>query len=120
MAAALTMLVMQPHTPGESAQAITLALHEARAIDVLIQSDRDLADATIRVAVTGGVALDGFANDHIIDWRADLERGSNLVSLPVVARSAGNGQLVAVIEHEGRARSVMINLKVNEAEASRS
>ena len=91
MAAALTMLVMQPHTPGDASEAITLALHEARAIDVLIQSDRDLPAATIRIAVTGGVALDGFANDHIIDWRADLERGSNLVSLPVVARKAGDG-----------------------------
>jgi hypothetical protein len=87
---------------------------------VLIQSDRDLPAATIRVAVTGGVALDGFANDHIIDWRADLERGSNLVSLPVVARAAGDGQLVAVVEHEGRARSVMINLKVSDAGGSRS
>jgi hypothetical protein len=112
------MLVMQPHTPGEApAPAIRLALHEARAIDVLIQADRDLPDATIRVAVTGGVALDGFANDHIIDWRADLEQGSNLVSLPIVARSTGDGQLVAVIEHEGRAQSVMINLQVREAES---
>ena len=120
MAAALTMLVMQPHTPGDANEAITLALHEARAIDVLIQSDRDLPAATIRIAVTGGVALDGFANDHIIDWRADLERGSNLVSLPVVARKAGDGQLVAVVEHEGRTRTVMINLKVSEAGGSRS
>ena len=120
MAAALTLFVMQAHTPGQSAQPITLALHEARAIDVLIQSDRDLQDATIRIAVTGGVALDGFANDHIVDWRADLQRGANLVSLPVVARTAGAGQLVAVIEHEGRARSMMINLKVNDAEAPRS
>ena len=54
--------------------------------------------------------LDGFDDERQIDWQADLERGSNLLSLPVVARSAGKGRLVAVIEHEGRTRRVAIDL----------
>ncbi|HEX2494007.1 MAG TPA: hypothetical protein VHK24_09550, partial [Steroidobacter sp.] len=99
VAAAITVLLLRPAHLDAVAPGITLALNEARDIDVLIQSDRELQGATIRVAVTGGVALDGFANEHVIDWRADLERGGNLLSLPVVARRAGDGQLVAVIEH---------------------
>jgi hypothetical protein len=118
VAAALTLLLVRvadPEPPG-----IALALNEARHIDVLIESDRDLKDATIRIAVTGGVALDGFSNDHIVDWRADLERGSNLLSLPVIARKPGDGQLVAVIEHGGRTRTVMVNLSVTNSGVSRS
>jgi hypothetical protein len=118
VAAALTLLlvrVVDPAPPG-----IALALNETRDIDVLIDSDRDLKDATIRIAVTGGVALDGFSNEHIVDWRADLGRGSNLLSLPVIARKPGDGQLVAVIEHGGRTRTVMINLFVSNSGVSRS
>ena len=120
VAAALTILLMPPASPHQGEQAITLALNEARNIDVLIESDRSLQDATIRIAVTGGVALDGLANDHIVDWRADLSRGPNLLSLPVIARKPGDGQLVAIVEHDGKTRTVMINLTVSDPGASRS
>ena len=120
VAAALTVLLMHPAAPHPGEQAISLALNEQRSIDVLIESDRSLQDATIRIAVTGGVALDGLANDRIVDWRADLARGPNLLSLPVIARKAGDGQLVAVIEHDGKTRTVMINLSVSNPGASRS
>jgi len=117
VAAAVTVVLMSPARPHQGEQAIALALNEARSIDVLIESDRDLQDATIRIAVTGGVALDGFANDHIADWRANLGRGPNLLSLPVIARKAGDGQLVAVVEHDGKTRTVMINLTVSDSSA---
>jgi hypothetical protein len=97
-----------------NAPGITLALHETRDIDVLIDSERQLDDAIIRIVATGSVALDGFENEHEIGWQTHLERGSNVLSLPVVARSTGQGQLVAVIEHEGRTRRMTINLTVGE------
>lgn len=121
VAVAVTLLLLRPvvqTTPREDG--ITFALNEARAIDVLIDSERDLKDATIRIAVTGGIALDGFENEHEIHWRTNLERGSNLLSLPLVARSAGGGQLVAVIEHDGKTRRVTINLTVSDQGSSRS
>jgi hypothetical protein len=112
-AAALTLLLLRPvEAPAPQPLQIALTLNEARQIDVLIDSERELKDATIRIAASGSVALDGFADERQIDWRADLERGSNLLSLPVVARAAGKGQLVALIEHEGRTRRVTIDLTV--------
>ena len=122
VAAALTMLLLlrpfDQSTGGSGG--ITLALHETRDIEVLIDSERSLDDASIRIVATGSVMLDGFEDDHEIDWRTRLERGSNLLSLPVVARSAGKGQLVAVIEHGGRTRRVIINLTVRDPDVSRS
>jgi hypothetical protein len=106
---------MQDREPG-----ITLALNEMRDIDVLIDSERALDDATIRIVATGSVVLDGFENEREIDWRAHLAQGSNMLSLPVLARSTGAGQLVAVIEHEGRTRRVTVNLTVRDREASRT
>lgn len=121
VAATLTILLLRPIEQASGpAPGITLALHEARDVDVLIDSERSLAGATIRVAVTGGVALDGFDNEREITWQADLKRGSNLLSLPLVARTAGSGQLVAVIEHEGRTRQVIIALTVRDKEISPS
>jgi hypothetical protein len=119
-AAALTIYLLLPAGPGDPESGITLALNEIRSIDVLIESERDLADATIRIDVTGGVALDGFENEHGLYWRADLVRGGNVISLPVVARNAGAGRLVAVIEHEGKTRRVTIDVTVKGAGSSPS
>ena len=117
VAAALTLFLLRPmvEQPAPATpMGISLALNETRAIDVLIDSERELEDATIRIVATGSVVLDGFDNEREIGWHAHLERGSNVLSLPVVARSTGNGQLVAVIEHGGRTRRMTINLTVRD------
>jgi hypothetical protein len=113
VAAALTaFILLRPVDTTVNPQAIALTLNEARSVEVLIDSERELKGATIRIAASGSIALDGFDDERQVDWQADLDRGSNLLSLPVVARSAGRGRLVAVIEHEGRTRQVAIELNV--------
>jgi hypothetical protein len=92
---------------------IHLAMNEIRHIEVLIDSERDLPDTNIRVSAVGGIALEGFENQQQIDWRAHLHRGSNLLSLPVVAHTSGDGVLLAVVEHAGKRRSVTVNVRVH-------
>lgn len=96
---------------------LALTLNETRNLDVLIDSDRELKGATIRVAATGSIALDGFDDERHIAWQANLQRGGNLLSLPVVARTAGKGHLVAVIEHDGRTQRVATDLTVIDPQA---
>src|SRR5689334_19894011 len=52
-----------PSSPG-----ITLALNEVRSIDVLVDSERALRGATIRVALSDGLSLEGFEGEHEIRW----------------------------------------------------
>ncbi len=120
VAAALMLVLLRTVDTTDSRQPLALTLHEVRNVDVLIDSDRELKGATIRVAASGSIVLDGFDDERQIDWQADLERGANLLSLPVVARAAGKGRLVAVIEHEGRTRQVTIDLSVVDPQGSRS
>ena len=119
--AAVTFMLLRPvdSTVGPQPR-LALTLHETRNVDVLIDSERELKGATIRIAATGSIALDGFDDEQHVDWQADLEPGSNLLSLPVVARTAGKGQLIAVIEHDGRTRRVAVELTVTDRKVSRS
>ena len=120
IAAALTVVLLRTvDMPAVSPQ-LALTLHEARNVDVLIDSERELKGATIRVVASGSIVLDGFEDESRVDWQADLERGSNLLSLPVVARTAGKGRLVAVIEYEGRTQRVAVELTVLDPKVSRS
>jgi len=120
-AAAVTLMLLRPVDSMMGPQPrLALTLNETRNVDVLIDSERELKGATIRIAASGSIALDGFDDEQHVDWQADLERGSNLLSLPVVARTAGKGQLIAVIEHDGRTRRVAVELTVIDPKVSRS
>jgi hypothetical protein len=121
VAAAMAFILLRPvDTTHGSQPQLALTLHEIRNVDVLIDSERELKGATIRIAATGSIALDGFDDERHIDWQADLVRGSNLLSLPVVARAKGKGELVAIIEHEGRTQRVAVGLMVIDPKVSRS
>jgi hypothetical protein len=119
-AAVALMLMAWPPLANRDTRGMTLALNEMRNIDVLIDSERALEGATIRILATGSVVLEGFENEREIGWQTHLAQGSNVLSLPVVARSTGAGQLVAVIEHGGRTRRVTVNLTVRDREATRT
>jgi hypothetical protein len=117
--ATIMLVVLHVQDTGiSSAPEVTLALNESRSIDVMIDSERLLAGATIRVFVTGGIELDGLMDEHQLEWRADLDRGPNVLSLPIAARRLGEGRLIAVVEHEGRQRTIEIDLIVKERTVS--
>jgi hypothetical protein len=105
------ILISLQSTPDTSR--VQLALHESRDISLVIDSERALEGATIRLYVTGSVALAGYEDQQEIQWLASLSPGANLLSLPVVARGPGDGSVVAVIEHEGKTRRVSVALHVS-------
>jgi hypothetical protein len=106
----VAVLWMQPGVTAEPRLALTL--NEIREVPLVIDSERDLEGATIRLYVTGSVALAGYEQQHEVEWTASLTQGANLLSLPVVARASGEGRVVAEIEHEGRTRRVSVALHV--------
>jgi hypothetical protein len=91
---------------------LILALNESRDVPLVIDAERDLDGATIRLSVSGSIGLAGYGEQHEIEWTTSLTQGANLLSLPVFARSQGDGLVVAEIEHEGRTRRLTVALHV--------
>ena len=92
---------------------VNLALNESREVSLVIDSERDLTDATIRVFVMGSVGLAGYEEQREIEWLTSLTQGANLLSLPVIGLTPGEGSIVAVIEHGGRTRRVSVAMHVS-------
>jgi hypothetical protein len=91
---------------------LVLALNESRDVPLVIDAERNLDGATIRLSVTGSIGLAGYGEQHEIEWTTSLTQGANLLSLPVFARAPGAGSVVAQIEHEGRTRQLSVTLHV--------
>jgi ferric-dicitrate binding protein FerR (iron transport regulator) len=114
LAAAIAWGVLMWVQPGANAEpSVMLALNESREVSLVIDSERDLEGATLRLFVSGSVDLVGFEGQQQIEWPVSLTQGANLLSLPVVARTPGDGRVVAEIEHHGRTRRVSVALHVS-------
>jgi hypothetical protein len=110
-AAWIVVMTLYGHAP--QVPRVMLALNESREISLVIDSERALEGATIRLHVTGGVALAGYEGQQEIQWLTSLNQGANLLSLPVIGRAPGDGSVVAEIEHEGRTRRVSVTMHVS-------
>src|SRR5690349_16377824 len=69
LAATLAWVVLiwvKSGAPGEPT--LVLSLNESREVPLVIDSERELDDATIRIQVTGSVALDGYPQQEV-EWQ---------------------------------------------------
>ena len=108
---ACVALLWRPADPTQQAS-VRLALNESRDVSLVIESERALEGATIRLYVTGSVELAGYEQQHEIEWKTSLTAGANLLSLPVVGRAPGDGLVIAEIEHQGHTRRLSLALHV--------
>ena len=112
LAASLAWMALFIHSGDLRDSYLVLALNESRDVPLVIDAERNLDGATIRLSVTGSVGLAGYGEQHQIEWTTSLTQGVNLLSLPVFARAPGDGLVVAEIEHEGRTRRLSVALHV--------
>jgi hypothetical protein len=92
---------------------VQLAVHETRAVNVSLESPEALAGAEIHVVLTGAIGLEGFPEQRELRWVADLERGVNQLTLPVVALGASGGQVMVEVQHGDRRRAFVIDVQTS-------
>jgi hypothetical protein len=110
IAAAVFILRTPVVPPSEGAPAVTLAVNETRNVSVAVRSAEALADAEIRVALSGEIELQGFEDQREVRWRANLDRGVNQLTLPVVAVGTGGGQVLVEVQHRDKRRSFVVDV----------
>jgi hypothetical protein len=97
--------------PSSSAvPTVTVALDEVRAVRVAVNAPEALANAAIRVVLTGGIELDGYADQRELRWNADLEAGVNQLTLPLVASGAGGGQVLVEVAYGEKHRTFVVDV----------
>jgi hypothetical protein len=96
--------------PPSSAPQIVLNVNEQRNVSVALSSPEPLANAEIKIALRGEIALRGFDDEREVSWRTDLDRGVNQLTLPLVGLHAGSGQVVVEVEHGDKRRSFVVDV----------
>ena len=90
-----------------------VSLDGPRDINIAIDLEREMPGATLRVVLSGGIELDGYGSRRELTWTADLTKGVNRLTLPIMAINAMGGQLLVQVEHENKRKSLRVELRVD-------
>jgi hypothetical protein len=94
-----------------------IALHGMRDVNVVIDSPADIAQAEIRIVISGDLSVNGYESSNELRWSARLDRGVNLLTLPVIMGSPTGGHLLVEVAY-GSERKTFAVLVRDEADAS--
>jgi hypothetical protein len=96
----------------EEPAGLRVTLYEAREIGVAIDTETAMPGATLTVFVDGGIDLVGFGERREVRWQTDLDAGTNMLSLPIIAHSLEDGRLIALVEHGNQSRQIDVRVRV--------
>jgi hypothetical protein len=111
---AIAIVTLMPRIdPGrESATPqLTLTANEERNVSISVATAEALEDAEIHVVLNGPIELRGFEGQRELRWRTNLDRGANQLTLPVVAKGMGTGQLLVEVSHGEKRRTFIVDVE---------
>jgi len=112
--AAIMLGLPQPEAPAEAAADLRLTLYQPREIGLAIDAETAMPGAFLTVTVQGGIDLLGFDQQRELRWQTDLDAGMNMLSLPLIAHSLGQGRLTALVEHGDKTQRIEFKVQVDE------
>ena len=115
---ALTSFFLRIAAPQPEQARQTLALNEVTRVALALDSREELKGATITLRLPDNVELKGFPGQHMISWKTDINRGTNLLALPVKGVAAKNGLLVARLEYGNKSKEYKVELNVKNSDVN--
>lgn len=100
----------------DSRSAVVEVGNEVRTIKIAIESARAIDDIEMTIELTDNLAVEGFRDLRIISWSARLERGVNVISLPVSAVAGGDGKIVTRVGPRQNARKFVIKTRYSDSQ----
>lgn len=115
------MLSLPSQQPVETVSAITLHVvpEQVHTVALVFNSPDHIQQATLRIELPAGIELSGYAQRHVLQWQTELKRGSNRLSLPLIAKGNIGGTLTATLSHQGKTRTFKVNIVTNGASSQR-
>jgi len=97
--------------PQSGPQVVNLAMNQARTVKLMFDAPTDLAGVTLTVELPENIELEGYTGQKQLVWQTNLNKGQNILALPVIAIGNGQGELVAQLNYGDKTQRFRIVLK---------
>lgn len=106
-------ILVRPIDVAPRAAEFYVSADEPRLMHLAIEADQALPGAEISILLSGNVEIDGTGGRRELTWTDDLEAGVNRLSLPLLARGDGGGQMVVRLRHPDSEQLFVIDLRLD-------
>ncbi len=89
---------------------VQLPLHASETLQLVVSSASDLKQIQLTLELPPHLELKGFPKQHIVSWKTDFLAGNNRLSLPLTAKRAGSGELIARIQIAGKSKELRVRI----------
>jgi hypothetical protein len=97
---------------------LSIALNQQQDIKLAFYSGEALKGAKITIRLPENVALVGYPGRRQLSWTTDLNKGDNLLRLPVIATQIARGDLVADIQYQDQLKTLTVGLESKATDTS--
>lgn len=97
---------------------LSIALNQQQDIKLAFYSGEALKGAQITIRLPENVALVGYPGRRQLSWTTDLNKGDNLLRLPVIATQIARGDLVADIQYQDQVKTLTLGLETKATDSS--
>jgi hypothetical protein len=106
-----SVFVSSPQQPVDSLRAVAVTLNQAQAVRLLFEAKEDIQQVSMTIDLPENMVLEGYPGRQQLSWRTSLKKGSNVLSLPIMAVGEGQGELVAQLSYDGKIKTFRVVLK---------
>ncbi len=107
----LTTTLYLPGTSVEQPQILVLGMHQTQTVRLLFEAPTDIEQASLSISLPDHLRLQGYPEQRQLSWRTPLQRGQNVLALPVRAIGPGQGELVTRLSFGGKTHTHTVMLK---------
>lgn len=107
---------------GHSLSTLTLDVSPShiQKVSLVFHSPEQITRATLRIELPAGVDINGYAQQRILQWQTNLQRGSNRLVLPLRITGDAGGMLTARLSHDGHSRIFKLRILTHDTSSQRS
>ena len=107
------LLIQQPYATSSSEfPGVTLGLDEVKSVALVFTSENTLRGARISLQLPKGIELLGYSGRTELSWTTDLERGKNVLRLPLVGHDLLDETIIARLEHPSGTKTFQLKVTV--------
>jgi hypothetical protein len=109
---AINLLLKHDTIPVRDIPGLAIALNQTQEVRLVFESEHAMDNARFTIQLPEGIELSGHPGQREITWDGSLAQGTNLLVLPVEARSGHGGELVAYVSHTGKRKDFVLRMDV--------
>jgi hypothetical protein len=93
------------------AHMIDVSMSQSSTIRLVFEAEQAFNAVNLTIDLPINMEVEGYPGHHQLSWTTNLEKGQNVLALPVIALDPGKGELVAKLDYGDKQKEFRIMLK---------